>query len=79
MSERRQNVEPKEPVEEFEDLFENAPCGYLTMTSDGRIVRANALLSTWTGYKPDQVVGKRFHDLLTIGTRILSKRLSRRS
>ena len=68
MSEHRQNGGATGSVEEFEDLFENAPCGYLTMELDGRIVRINALLATLTGYKSDQIVGKRFHDLLTVGT-----------
>lgn len=71
MSEAPRSVASTGLAEEFEDLFEHAPCGYLTMTPDGRIVRANTLLSTWTGYPTDQIVGKRLHDLLTIGTRIL--------
>ncbi len=62
---------PASAAEEFEDLFENAPCGYLTMRPDGRILRANRLIANWTGYAADELVGKRFHDLLTVGTRIL--------
>jgi sigma-B regulation protein RsbU (phosphoserine phosphatase) len=31
-------------TEELEDLFENAPCGYLTLASDGRISRVNQTL-----------------------------------
>lgn len=58
-------------AEAFEDLFDNAPCGYLTMGLDGRILRANRLIATWSGYPVDELVGKRFHDLLTVGTRIL--------
>jgi sigma-B regulation protein RsbU (phosphoserine phosphatase) len=59
------------PDEDFQDLYENAPFGYLSMLADGRICRANAALSAWTGYAPDQLVGKKLPDLLTIGTRIL--------
>jgi sigma-B regulation protein RsbU (phosphoserine phosphatase) len=62
---------PTHRLSEFEDLFENAPCGYLTMHPDGRIVRVNAQLAAWTGYPADQFIGRRLHDLLTIGTRLL--------
>ena len=30
-----------------EDLFENAPCGYLSTFPDGRIARVNATLLAW--------------------------------
>jgi sigma-B regulation protein RsbU (phosphoserine phosphatase) len=57
--------------ESLEDLYENAPCGYLSTTVDGRIVRVNTTLLSWLGYSRDQVVGgRRFADLLTVGGRI---------
>lgn len=57
-----------ELTETAEDLYDNAPCGYLSTTSDGHIVRINATLLTWLGYEYDQVVGPmRFADLLTVG------------
>jgi phosphoserine phosphatase RsbU/P len=57
-----------ELIETAEDLYDNAPCGYLSTTPDGHIVRINATLLTWLGYEHDQVVGRlRFADLLTIG------------
>jgi len=58
------------PAEDLEDLYENAPCGYLSMRPDGRIFKANATLGTWTGLSGAQLVGKRLPDLLTVGTRI---------
>ena len=58
------------PVEDLEDLYENAPCGYLSLQPDGRISKANATLARWTGFSPDQLLTMRFYDLLTIGTRI---------
>ena len=57
--------------EDHEDFYENAPCGYLSMRLDGRILRVNATLARWIGCTPEQVAGKRLHDLLTIGARIL--------
>jgi PAS domain S-box-containing protein len=52
------------------DLYENAPCGYLSTTPDGTIVKANRTLCLWTGRSVDEVVGARFPDLLTVGGRI---------
>ncbi|MEO6082557.1 MAG: SpoIIE family protein phosphatase, partial [Umezawaea sp.] len=57
--------------ESLEDLYEHAPCGYLSTSLDGRIVRVNTTLLSWLGYSRDQVVGgRRFADLLTVGGRI---------
>jgi phosphoserine phosphatase RsbU/P len=54
--------------ETAEDLYDNAPCGYLSTTPDGDIVRINATLLTWLGREHHQVVGRlRFADLLTVG------------
>ena len=49
-----------------EDLYEHAPCGYLTTLPDGTIVRVNETFLTWTGYSRADLIGvKRFRDLLT--------------
>jgi len=60
------------PLEESaEDLYENAPCGYLSTTIDGRIVKVNRTLLDWLGYEAkDLLGGTRFVDLLTVGGRI---------
>ncbi len=58
------------PVEDLEDLYENAPCGYLSVAPNGRIVKANRTLAGWTGYDAAELVGKRFYDLLNIAGRI---------
>lgn len=57
-------------TEDLEDLYENAPCGYLSIKPDGRIVKVNATFSTWIGWAPEQLIGKRFLDLLNIAGRI---------
>jgi len=59
-----------EPSEDLEDLYENAPCGYLSMRSDGRIAKVNRTLCGWLGKQPDEIVGKRFRDLLNVAGRI---------
>jgi sigma-B regulation protein RsbU (phosphoserine phosphatase) len=71
MSESSDNPRAAAATEDLEDLYENAPCGYLSMLPDGRIVKANATLAAWTGYPAKQITRMRFHDLLTVGTRIL--------
>lgn len=54
-----------------EDLYEHAPCGYLSCYPDGQIARVNQTFLTWTGYTRDELVkGRRFVDLLTAGGRI---------
>ncbi|AHF82738.1 histidine kinase [Rhizobium leguminosarum bv. trifolii WSM1689] len=58
------------PTEDLEDLYENAPCGYLSLRPDGRIVKVNRTLSTWIGIPAEQLLGKRLHDLLNTSGRI---------
>ncbi|MBY5370340.1 PAS domain-containing sensor histidine kinase [Rhizobium leguminosarum] len=57
-------------TEDLEDLYENAPCGYLSLQPDGRIVKVNKTLSTWVGIPAEQLLGKRLHDLLNASGRI---------
>ena len=58
------------PTDEYRDLFENAPCGYLTMGPDGRISKVNATLTTWTGFEADMFIGRRLHQFLNMAGRI---------
>ena len=52
-------------------LYERAPCGFLSTTPDGLIVKCNATLRTWLGFSAAEIVGQRaFVDLLTPGSRI---------
>jgi sigma-B regulation protein RsbU (phosphoserine phosphatase) len=52
------------------DLYENAPCGYITAGADRRIISVNATVSRWLGYEQSALVGKPFTELLTAGGRI---------
>lgn len=57
--------------DDVEDLYENAPCGYLSTLLDGRIAKVNATLLGWLGYRREDLVGRRhFSDLLTVGGRL---------
>ena len=58
------------PSEDLADLYDNAPCGYLSLSSDGRVVKANATLATWLGRNPHQLLGLRMHELLSVPSRI---------
>jgi sigma-B regulation protein RsbU (phosphoserine phosphatase) len=58
------------PIDEYRDLFENAPCGYLTIGSDGRITKVNATLAAWTGFEADKFIGRRLHQFLNMAGRI---------
>ena len=51
---------------DLRDLYENAPCGYLSLGPDGKIVRVNATLCNWLGRTSDEMIGKRLRDLLNV-------------
>lgn len=70
MSESSGDYLPTVLVEDFEDLYENAPCGHLSMAPDGRILKSNATLSRWIGFTPEALIGKRLRELLTMPGRI---------
>jgi PAS domain S-box-containing protein len=59
-------------LEELEDLYNRAPCGYHTLDSDGIFVRINDTELEWLGYERDQLIHKaRVTELLTPGSRRL--------
>lgn len=52
-------------------LYEQAPCGYLSLLPDGRVLKTNRTLRTWTGYEDAaELVGRHFTDLLSVGSRL---------
>lgn len=57
--------------ESLEDLYENAPCGYVSTLPDGTFVKVNRTFLTWIGYRREELLGsKRFQDLLTVAGKI---------
>jgi sigma-B regulation protein RsbU (phosphoserine phosphatase) len=58
------------PDEDLEDLYENAPCGYVSIRPDGRIAKSNATFSRWIGYPKEELDGKRVQDLLHVAGKI---------
>lgn len=57
-------------VADLEDLFEDAPCGYIAADKNGWISRANRTLANWLGTDPGALAGRRFSDLLTVGGKL---------
>jgi sigma-B regulation protein RsbU (phosphoserine phosphatase) len=54
-----------------EQLYERAPCGYLSTTPDGVIIKVNQTFLALTGYRRDDLVGQRtFAEILSAGGRI---------
>ncbi len=52
-------------------LYDRAPCGYLSTTPDGTIIKTNQTFLTLTGYTRDDLIGRRrFADLLSKGGQI---------
>jgi sigma-B regulation protein RsbU (phosphoserine phosphatase) len=58
-------------IDDLDDLYENAPCGYVTLSSDGRIFRVNRTLAGWLDLPPEKLVGKRFQELLSLAGRMV--------
>ncbi|PYC74527.1 histidine kinase [Streptomyces tateyamensis] len=54
-----------------EELYEQAPCGYLSTLMDGTVAKINATLLNWLGLDRETVIGRtRFADLLTVGGKL---------
>lgn len=58
------------PDEDLTDLYESAPCGYVSLLPDRQIFKINGTLAGWLGRDPDELVGKPVLDLLGFGGRI---------
>ena len=62
---------PSVPEESAEELYDQAPCGYVSTDPGGLIVKINQTLLNWLGYTRDEVVSRmRFSALLTVPGRI---------
>lgn len=55
----------------LEDLFEEAPCGYVVTRPDGTFTRVNRTFLKWTGYGEGELLGgKRFQELLAVSSKV---------
>lgn len=58
-------------IDDAEELYDRAPCGYLTTAPDGTILKVNQTFLVWTGFRRDELANqRRLSDLLTAGGRI---------
>jgi sigma-B regulation protein RsbU (phosphoserine phosphatase) len=63
-------ADPSVISEDLEDLYENAPFGYLSTAADGTIFKVNTTFAGWMGFPPETLIGRRLRDLLTVPGRI---------
>jgi PAS domain S-box-containing protein len=57
-------------VAEMEDLYNNSPCGYHAVDSDGIFLTINDTELTWRGYTREELIGKKKHrDLVSPATK----------
>jgi PAS domain S-box-containing protein len=67
----RPRIEDALLEESVEELYEHAPCGYLSTLPDGTIVKANQTFVEWTGVTREVLLaGTKFQTLLSIGSRM---------
>ncbi|MFN6538534.1 MAG: PAS domain S-box protein, partial [Nostoc sp. EkiNYC01] len=50
---------------EVEDLYNNAPCGYHSLDSEGRFIKVNETELQWLGYTREEMIGKPLVDFFT--------------
>ncbi|MEO6055355.1 MAG: PAS domain S-box protein [Gemmatimonadales bacterium] len=61
---------PGIPEDEARELYENAPCGYVSTQPDGTIVRVNQTLLSLTGHRREAVLGRSLQSFLTVPGRM---------
>jgi len=59
VTERRQlEAELAQASEQFQDLYDHAPCGYYALDGQGKYVHLNLLTLQWLGLPREEVIGK---------------------
>jgi len=56
--------------ETAEELYEDAPCGYMSSLPDGTIVKVNRTFLRWTGLERDEVVGRPIASVFSPASRL---------
>lgn len=51
--------------QELEELYNQAPCGYHSLDSEGKFIRINDTELQMLGYSREEVLGRKFSDLIT--------------
>jgi PAS domain S-box-containing protein len=55
----------QEYIAEVSDLYDNAPCGYHTLDTDGNFTRINATALSMLGYTQDELIGTHYSTIFT--------------
>lgn len=50
---------------ELQDLYDQAPCGYHSLDSEGRIVKINQTEADWLGYERAELIGRKIQEVQT--------------
>ena len=58
------------PIENLAELYDESPCGYISVTADSRIAKMNRTLAEWLSCSPDDLVGEQLHTILSFGAKI---------
>jgi signal transduction histidine kinase/CHASE3 domain sensor protein len=67
----------KQALAAVHDLYENAPCGYFSIDSQGMISNINTTLLQWLGFRRTEIVNRlHVNDLLQGGSVMLTEALS---
>lgn len=57
--------------DDVNSLYDHAPCGYLSTTPEGQIIKVNQTFLDWTGFTRDDLIDRRtFVELLSVGGRM---------
>jgi PAS domain S-box-containing protein len=71
----RAEKENRRLTREYEDLYDNAPCGYHSIDKNGLMVRINKTELGWLGYEASEVVGvKHYYEFMTPASREVYER-----
>ena len=62
--------DPAPKTVDMDELLNRAPCGFLSLDDDGRVLAANATLLGWLGYEEGGLTGLHFDSILLPGGRI---------
>lgn len=54
----------------LDELYENVPCGLISTTPDGEVIKVNQTFLDWTGSDRASVLGRPFTDLLAPGSQL---------
>ncbi len=71
MSKTPKNTPEAKVYESAEELYHDAPCGYISFTNNGTIYNLNKTLLNWLGYSRDELIGHtKIQDLFKMGGKI---------